>query len=126
MPKTALLIGIDAVATPLTTAAEVIRDQPSPDPDMSTKALTFFVASVCAAGVVAIPLASTLLARTGWDRTGRYCRRLQPLWRDVTAAVPEIVLELPRDRHGRVQPATRLHRMIVEIRDSLLHLKRYP
>ncbi|WP_324194026.1 DUF6545 domain-containing protein, partial [Nocardia farcinica] len=57
--------------------------------------------------------------------TSRYCRRLKPLWRDLTAAVPEIVLALPQDRFGRVEPATRLHRMTAEIRDSLLQLKRY-
>ncbi|WP_411156575.1 DUF6545 domain-containing protein [Nocardia abscessus] len=28
----------------------------------------------------------------GRDRAGRYCRRLRPLWHDLTAAVPSIVL----------------------------------
>ncbi|WP_280404859.1 MAB_1171c family putative transporter [Nocardia brasiliensis] len=121
----ALAIGFDAVATPIITAIEVVGEHPSRDPEMATKSWTFFLATVCAGTVVAVPLASTLLTMTGWDRTGRYCRRLQPLWRDVTAAVPEIVLDLPRDQHGRVEPATRLHRMTVEIRDSLLQLKRY-
>ncbi|MGY4102027.1 MAB_1171c family putative transporter [Nocardia sp. R16R-3T] len=121
----AIVIGLDAASTPILTAAEVIQDKPSTDPEMDTKALTFFIATIWAGGVVAVPLISTVLTLTGWDRTGRYCRRLRPLWRDLTAAVPEIVLELPSGRRGQIEPATRLHRMTVEIRDSLLHLKRY-
>ncbi|MET8427836.1 MAB_1171c family putative transporter [Nocardia sp. NPDC004860] len=121
----AVAIGIDAVATPIMTALQVMSNEPSADPEMHRKSWIFFLATLGSGAAVAIPLISTLLTVTGWDRTGRYCRRLRPLWSDLTAAVPEIVLELPRDRHGRVEPATRLHRMIVEIRDSLLHLKRY-
>ncbi len=118
----AALIGLDALATPVITALEVHAGQPSSDPEMITKAWTFFIATVSATSVVAVPLIATVLTRTGWDRTGRACRRLEPLWRDLTAAVPEIVLPLPA---GTVEPATRLHRLIVEIRDSLLFLKRY-
>ncbi|CAM4378818.1 MAB_1171c family putative transporter [Nocardia ninae] len=121
----AAAIGLDAMASPLITAIEVLNDEPSRDPEMRMKAWTFFGAAAGAGCVVAVPLISTVLTITGWDRTGRYCRRLRPVWRDLTAAVPEIVLELPRDRHGRVEPATRLHRMTVEIRDSLQHLRRY-
>ncbi|WP_280489933.1 MAB_1171c family putative transporter [Nocardia carnea] len=121
----ALAIGLDALTAPVTTASEVLRDQPSGDPHMHVKALTFFVAAIFAGSVVAVPLVSTLLSISGWDRTGRYCRRLRPLWQDLTAAVPEIVLEIPRDRHGRIEPASRLHRMTIEMRDSLMHLKRY-
>ncbi|WP_084536017.1 MAB_1171c family putative transporter [Nocardia yamanashiensis] len=121
----AVVIGFDAVATPAVTALQVLADEPNSDPEMQLKSWIFFLATVGSAAAVAIPLVSTALTITGWDRTSRYCRRLRPLWRDLTAAVPEIVLDLPRDEHGRVEPATRLHRMIVEIRDSLLHLKRY-
>ncbi|MGX1778585.1 MAB_1171c family putative transporter [Nocardia brasiliensis] len=121
----AAVIGLDAMASPVITAVEVLNDEPSRDPGMRMKAWTFFGAAVWAGSVVAVPLIGTMLTITGMDRTGRYCRRLRPVWRDLTAAVPEIVLELPRDRHGRVEPATRLHRMTVEIRDSLQHLRRY-
>ncbi|MBF6576459.1 hypothetical protein IU415_23850 [Nocardia farcinica] len=91
---------------------------------MSSKGWTFFLANVVASAAVAVPLVSTILIRTGHDRTSRYCRRLQPVWRDLTASVPEIVLAPPGDGGG-VEPALRLHRMIVEIRDALLHLKPY-
>lgn len=117
-------IAIDAAATPVLTTVEVIRHVPSPDPNMVIKAWTFFGAAVSAGTVVAVPLIQTALAATGWDRTGRWCRRLHPLWRDLTAAVPEIVLTPPDDR-GPIEPAARLHRMIIEIRDSLLHLHHY-
>lgn len=64
---------------------------------------------------------SVLLIRAGWDRTGRRCRRLLPLWRDLTAAVPEIVLH----PDGARDSDARLLRMTVEIRDALLHLGPY-
>ena len=121
----AIAIGLDALATPLLTASEVLHHRPSGDPEMETKALTFFIATISAGIVVAVPLISTVLTVAGWDRTGRYCRRLRPLWLALTASVPEIVLYMPTDRRGHVEPATRLHRMLVEIRDSLLHLKRF-
>lgn len=71
--------------------------------------------------LTAIPLVTVLLARAGWDRTGRTCRRLRPLWRDLTAAVPEVVLLGDHSAPG--EPASRLYRMTVEIWDALLHLK---
>ncbi|MGW4740333.1 MAB_1171c family putative transporter [Nocardia xishanensis] len=71
----------------------------------------------------AIPLVAELTLRAGMDRATRTCRRLLPLWRDLTAAVPQIVM--PADtRHGS-DPATRLLRMTVEIRDAMLHLGPY-
>ncbi|WP_433661681.1 MAB_1171c family putative transporter [Nocardia sp. CA-128927] len=76
---------------------------------------------VLVAHVVAVPLAQMMLARAGWDQTGRNLRQLEPLWRDLTTAVPEVVLPagvgLGRD------PESRLYRMTVEIRDALLHLR---
>ncbi|WP_280260161.1 MAB_1171c family putative transporter [Nocardia abscessus] len=75
------------------------------------------------AAVVAIPLIRSLLATAELDRAGRFCRRLRPLWRDLTTAVPEIVL---RPAAGeRADPGTQLLRMTVEIQDALLHLGRY-
>ncbi|MFD0365981.1 MAB_1171c family putative transporter [Nocardia sp. GCM10030253] len=73
--------------------------------------------------LTAVPMGNALLTRTGWDRTGRDLRRLLPLWRDLTAAVPEIVLP-PRTGHSR-DPDSRLYRTIVEIRDALLQLQQY-
>ncbi|MEV0297654.1 MAB_1171c family putative transporter [Nocardia sp. NPDC050710] len=123
---TAVALGIIAVVYPIETTSSVMTGRPSFDPEMHWKAWGgFFLSAVGASGVVTVPLISTLLTRIGWDRTGRYCRRLQPMWTDLTAAVPEIVLEMRRDHNGRTDPAIRLHRMTVEIRDSLLHLKRY-
>jgi hypothetical protein len=123
----ALAVGLTltSVATLAATILDVTRGTASPDPQMVMKALTYFVASFVGAVVVAVPLVSTVATRTGWDRTGRYCRRLQPLWSDLTTAVPEIVMQPLRQESGRIEPATRLHRMIVEIRDCLLHLKQY-
>jgi hypothetical protein len=75
------------------------------------------------ATVIAIPLIRSLLATAELDRAGRSCRRLRPLWRDLTTAVPEIVL---RPAAGeQADPGTQLLRMTVEIQDALLHLGRY-
>ncbi|WP_431950937.1 MAB_1171c family putative transporter [Nocardia lijiangensis] len=71
----------------------------------------------------AVPLVAELELRVGMDRETRTCRRLLPLWCDLTAAVPEIVM--PVDvRHGS-DSGTRLLRMTVEIRDAMLHLGAY-
>ncbi|MFE7745212.1 MAB_1171c family putative transporter [Nocardia sp. NPDC057455] len=75
------------------------------------------------ATVVAIPLVRMLLSAAGLDRAARACRRLHPLWRDLTAAVPEIVLR--PDVGDRADAPTRLVRMTVEIQDALLHLRRF-
>ncbi|MEU8896805.1 DUF6545 domain-containing protein [Nocardia sp. NPDC048505] len=81
-----------------------------------------FVAMVILTLLIAIPLVNAVLARTGWDRTGRAVRTLRPLWRDLTAAVPEVVLSA--DRRTAVAPELRLYRMTVEIRDALTRLRR--
>ncbi|WP_062993926.1 MAB_1171c family putative transporter [Nocardia anaemiae] len=118
--------GLVAVACPIEAISSVMTGRPSFDPEMHWKAWSgFLLSAVGAPAAITVPLISTVLTRIGWDRTGRYCRRLQPIWIDLTAAVPEIVLEMRRDQNGRTDPAIRLHRMTVEIRDSLLHLKRY-
>ncbi|MEU2042432.1 MAB_1171c family putative transporter [Nocardia niwae] len=123
---TAVGMGIVAVVYPIEAVTSVLTGRPSSDPEMRWKAWSgFLLSAVGAPAVVTVPLISTLLAHLGWDRTGRYCRRLQPMWADLTAAVPEIVLDMRRDHDGRTDPAIRLHRMTVEIRDSLLHLERY-
>ncbi|MBF6337116.1 hypothetical protein IU450_14625 [Nocardia abscessus] len=92
------------------------------DPALTRWAAPTFAASALGAALLSVPLLASLRTRVGWDRAGRYCRRLRPLWRDLTAAVPEIVLEpdLPV-----AESDARLIRMTVEIRDALMHLQRY-
>lgn len=61
------------------------------------------------------------VAWRGW-RHWRDLRRLLPLWRELTRAVPEVVLgEELRRRDVRL----RLHREVVEIRDAILALQPY-
>ncbi|WP_159839795.1 MAB_1171c family putative transporter [Nocardia sp. CY41] len=123
---TVAALGGVAVVYPIEAFSSVLTGRPSWDPEMRWKAWSgFLLSAVGAPAVVTVPLISALLTHFGWDRTSRYCRRLQPMWADLTAAVPGIVLETPHDHYGRTDPAIRLHRMTVEIRDSLLHLKRY-
>ncbi|WP_280186409.1 MULTISPECIES: DUF6545 domain-containing protein [Nocardia] len=52
------------------------------------------------------------------DKDSRALRRLDPVWRDLTAATPGVVLTLrPGDRRGS-STAERLHRRRVEILDA--------
>ncbi|MEV0295122.1 MAB_1171c family putative transporter [Nocardia sp. NPDC050710] len=92
------------------------------DPNLVRWAAPNYGAVFLISVVLAVPLVELLAVRAGWDRSKRYCRRLQPLWSDVTAAVPEIVLH---PAGGQGEPDVRLIRMTVEIRDALLHLNRY-
>ncbi|MFI6999723.1 MAB_1171c family putative transporter [Nocardia sp. NPDC050175] len=87
--------------------------------------IAFTFIGTVATTLVAGPMVGHLLAQFGWDGDGRICRRLQPLWRDVTAAVPEIVLAPPPGRLDRRDSTARLLRVTVEIRDALLHLGPY-
>ncbi|MFD6401172.1 MAB_1171c family putative transporter [Nocardia sp. NPDC060249] len=119
----ALLLDSTTIIVETTTC--VLTESPVRDPEMHRKAWAFATATFFASSCSAVPLISIVITRLGWDQTGRYCRRLHPLWADLTAAVPEIVLALPLQRERRIDSALRLHRMTVEIRDSILHLKRY-
>ncbi len=90
----------------------------SPARDWTIPACLIFMAVIALTGV---PLLDVLLERMGWDRAGRDMRRLHRLWRDVTAAVPEVVLR-PAAGVARDSVSQR-YRMVVEIRDALMHLE---
>ncbi|MEU2257167.1 MAB_1171c family putative transporter [Nocardia xishanensis] len=121
---TAVALGFDVSTIVIETIGCVLTDRPVLDPEMHRKAWSFATSTFFAVSVSAVPLISTLTVRLGRDRTGCYLRRLRPLWTDLTAAVPEVVLDSTASR-GQPDPAIRLHRMTMEIRDSLLHLRRY-
>lgn len=61
------------------------------------------------------------VAWNGWRRW-RHLRRLRPLWRELTLAVPEVVLD---EELRRRELRLRLHRQVVEIRDAILALQPY-
>ncbi|MCP2319340.1 hypothetical protein APR12_004707 [Nocardia amikacinitolerans] len=115
---------IDAVAGPSVAAFHTFTGIPSSDPQMVRKAATFFAATLTAALITAVPLASAVLSRLGWLGDGRDCRRLLPLWRDLTDLLPGVVLYSAAEL-AQLAPQVRLHRMNVEIRDALLQLRPY-
>ncbi|GAB2669347.1 DUF6545 domain-containing protein [Nocardia goodfellowii] len=88
----------------------------NPAPHWTAASCVGFVALITLA---AVPLAGIAAARRGWDRESRKIRRLRPLWRDLTAAVPGVVLPGPPD----ADPGYRLYRTVVEIRDALTLLR---
>ncbi|MCK1795566.1 hypothetical protein MTQ01_05995 [Streptomyces sp. XM4193] len=77
------------------------------------------------AAIVLILLGTSIpaagVAWRGWQQW-RHLRRLRPLWAELTAAVPEVVLDEGLRRH---ELRLRLHRRVVEIRDALLALQPY-
>ncbi|MFD6160236.1 MAB_1171c family putative transporter [Nocardia sp. NPDC060256] len=82
-----------------------------------------FIGMAVLTGLIAIPLINAIIVRAELDRTGRQCRRLRPLWRDLTDAVPEVVLH--PEASARRDAAARRYRMTVEIGDALLHLRQF-
>ncbi|MFB8274101.1 MAB_1171c family putative transporter [Nocardia colli] len=96
---------------------------PALGPQLPRIAAAFALCVVVNVTIVAVPLVRVLGTKAGLDSAARSCRRLLPLWRDLTAAVPEIVLSPAAPR--RVDATARLLRMTVEIRDALLHLGPY-
>ncbi|MFC9553265.1 MAB_1171c family putative transporter [Rhodococcus sp. NPDC056960] len=58
-------------------------------------------------------------------RSQRVTRRLQPMWRTLTGAVPEVVLELRPEDRRTLSARDRLDRMSVEIRDAIMILDRH-
>ncbi|MBF6125131.1 MAB_1171c family putative transporter [Nocardia brasiliensis] len=111
-----------------TTAASTYRtlhtlSGASPEQMGTAWAVASFVTLTIVALLISIPLVNAVLMRAGLDREGRHCRRLRPLWHDLTTAVPEVVL--PLHDGNRAGSSARLYRMTVEIRDALLHLKQF-
>jgi hypothetical protein len=71
---------------------------------------------------VSRPLFQPLFDRIGFNPDAHQVKALEPMWTGLTAATPEVVL----DPDGYKGSSTRkLHRMVVEIRDSLLILTKY-
>ncbi|MFB8278626.1 MAB_1171c family putative transporter [Nocardia colli] len=103
------------------TAVQLTDRWPIHDPELIRWAGPAFGATFLGCSILAVPLIAQFSTTAGWDRSGRHCRTLSPLWRDLTTAVPEIVL--PPDKPARAD--ARLLRMTVEIRDALMQLHRY-
>ncbi|PXX66649.1 hypothetical protein DFR70_103398 [Nocardia tenerifensis] len=115
------LVAVYCLYCAVSAAVHVLRGQPSDSPPTTwtqASCFSFFVISA----LLALPVVNTVLARVGWDRTGRDHRKLFPLWRDLTAAVPGIVLDQGTARLGS-EP--RLYRRLIEIQDAVQHLKQY-
>ncbi|MFI9402317.1 DUF6545 domain-containing protein [Nocardia sp. NPDC052316] len=59
------------------------------------------------------------------DRESRAARRVYPLWRDLTAAAPQVVFQLKWADNWNVSPQERLHRRRMEIHDAAEIVARY-
>lgn len=116
-----LLVAVYATYASVEAGVQVLGGRPSESPpaDWTTASCLSYLLITA---LLSAPVVNVLLRRAGWDRTGRYCRRLWPLWHDLTTAVPGVVLV---EGSGRRDPELRLYRMLVEIQDALQHLKQY-
>ncbi|MGW4740435.1 DUF6545 domain-containing protein [Nocardia xishanensis] len=102
----------------LLSASQILFGRPDMGPYLPRVEWIFTVCIAANGALLALPLAAALGEVAGLDSAGRSRRRLHVLWRDLTEAVPEIVMSPGSDSgsHGR------LFRMTVEIRDAILHL----
>ncbi|AJT61744.1 hypothetical protein T261_08963 [Streptomyces lydicus] len=72
---------------------------------------------------MALPVVTQLHDRR---RDGKSYRELAPLWLDLTAATPDVVLGPGRRFRGMVVPLQlRLYRRVIEIRDAMIVLRNY-
>ncbi|MEU2251596.1 MAB_1171c family putative transporter [Nocardia xishanensis] len=108
-------------ANQLLSASQIVFGRPDLGPYLPRVEWIFTVCITANGVLLALPLAAALGEVAGLDDAGRSRRRLHVLWRDLTEAVPEIVMSPGSDSgsHGR------LLRMTVEIRDAILHLGPY-
>lgn len=95
---------------------------PPMDPG-KTWAITGFAFFALITVLLAIPLVRMLVVRVEWDRDSRDCRKLHPLWADLTMAIPQVTLA--PDVVDQPGAAQRRYRMAVEIRDALMQLRRH-
>ncbi|MEU2091945.1 DUF6545 domain-containing protein [Nocardia beijingensis] len=114
-----LLVGLYCAVSTVGGITQVAAGAVPGDPGPAWAAASIVAFGVLAA-LVSIPLLEALVLRAGLDRDARACRRLRPLWRDLTTAVPEVVLH-PHDSGS----ASRLYRMSVEIEDALVVLRNH-
>ncbi|WP_069161961.1 MAB_1171c family putative transporter [Nocardia altamirensis] len=115
-----LFFGVYVVVASAVGFVRIASGTPPGEPGI-VAAIGSFMALAVLALLVAIPLVEALIARAHLDLESRQCRRLRPLWHDLTRIVPEVVLPTDRPRGS----SSRLYRMTVEIRDALLHLKHF-
>lgn len=113
------------LANQVLSTMQVLTGWPDLGPHLPRVEFITVVCLVSSSTLLAVPLGAWMLERLGLDRSARSCRRLRPLWRDLTGAVPEIVLLPDAGAREQVPPSTRLLRMAVEVRDALLHLRPY-
>ncbi|MEV0341235.1 DUF6545 domain-containing protein [Nocardia sp. NPDC050713] len=105
----------------LLSASELMFGRPELGPHLPRIEWIFTVCVAADGLLVTLPLAAALIDAAGLDSASRSCRRLHVLWRDLTEAVPEIVMTPDADSGSD----GRLFRMTVEIRDAILHLGPY-
>ncbi|MFZ2510317.1 MAG: MAB_1171c family putative transporter [Gordonia sp. (in: high G+C Gram-positive bacteria)] len=86
----------------------------------------FFGIALAVFALGTVTVASRLIGSLGLDHTSRAWRGLQPLRTSMVTITPECGFDVAHPGEGRRQKTTlQLHHTIIEIRDALLHLRRY-
>ncbi|TQM28795.1 DUF6545 domain-containing protein [Nocardia bhagyanarayanae] len=113
-----LLLACTSGVLTVVAVVDIVAGRPPAEPSAGG-GIGAFVCLLLYAVLLAVPLVTVVLERLGLDSAGRDCRRLRPMWLDLTTAVPGVVLgqQLPQ-----ADSIARRYRMMVEISDALLHL----
>lgn len=119
LPGLLLIVAIAAVAT----VAMWDRFEWFTTPLAECSRFTLVTSIVLLAPMVGAPVLSLLLEAVHLDRYSRLRRRLLPLWRDLTAACPDVVYRADGPAATN-RTRYQLHRTVVEIRDCILILSR--
>ncbi|WP_141809329.1 MAB_1171c family putative transporter [Nocardia bhagyanarayanae] len=115
------VVNLFAWTNQLLMMSQIVFGRPDLGPHLPRVEWIFTICIAANGALLALPLAASLGEAAGLDAAGRSCRRLRVLWRDLTEAVPEIVMPPGVGTGSR----GRLFRMTVEIRDAILHLGPY-
>lgn len=117
-------LALESIYVPAESVTAVLTGSTVMDPSMQSRAITAFLALCIGTAILAVPLLGAAIVRTRWDRPGRYCRRLRPLWSDLTDSCPDVILQRPATGTS-ADSISQLHRMSMEIRDCLVRLNQY-
>ncbi|KLI09253.1 MULTISPECIES: DUF6545 domain-containing protein [Mycobacteriaceae] len=95
----------------------------SVDYRLAVHSVIFFIISVFANGLAAVPCLMAVHMRSGLDSMSRTWRQLQPMLTDMTRIVPGIAFQLYEPSSYRRKKPLDVHQSVVQLRDAMLQLR---
>jgi hypothetical protein len=90
---------------------------------LAVHSVIFFIISVFANILAAVPCLLAVHARSGLDSMSRTWRQLQPMLADVKSVVPGIAFQLDAPSLYRRKKPLDVHQSVVQLRDAMLQLR---